>query len=80
MPAGAGDSATLSVRVSDAIRNPFEGFDHEDCVPFSGDAVRHKVTWKGDKSLAEFEGKVVRLEIFLQNADLFTIVAETSPK
>ena len=74
--AGAGDSAKLSVRVSDAIRDPFEGFDHEACVPFPGDAVRHKVTCKGGKSMAELEGKVVRLEIFLQNADLFTIVAE----
>ena len=74
--ASAGDSAQLSVRVSDAIRDPFEGFEHADCVPFPGDAVRHKVTWKGDRSMAEFEGKVVRLEIFLQNADLFTIVAK----
>jgi hypothetical protein len=74
--ASAGDSAKLSVRVSDAIREPFEGFDHADCVPFPGDAVRHKVTWKGNQSLAEFEGKVVRLEIFLQNVELFTMVAE----
>jgi hypothetical protein len=52
------------------------GFDHGDCVPFSGDAVRHKVTWRGDRSMAELEGKIVRLEIFLQDMDLFTIVAE----
>jgi hypothetical protein len=74
--ASAGDSTKLSVRVSDAIREPFEGFDHADCVPFPGDAVRHKVTWNGSSSMAEFEGKVVRLEIFLQNVDLFTMVAE----
>lgn len=74
--ASTGDAANLTVRVSDAIRDPIEGFDHEDCIPFSGDAVRHKVTWNGDRSLDEFEGKVVRLEIFLQNADLFTITAE----
>jgi len=72
----AGDSAKLSVRVSDAIREPFEGFDHADCVPFPGDAVRHKVTWKGNRSMAEFGGKVVRLEISLQNVELFTMVAE----
>ena len=71
-----GDAPQLSVRVSDAIRDPFEGFDHADCVSFPGDAVRHKVTWKGNKSMTAFEGKVVRLEIYLQNADLFTLVAE----
>ena len=66
----------LSVRVSDAIRDPMEGFDHADCVAFPGDAVRHKITWSGNRSLAEHEGKVIRLEIFLENADLFTIAAE----
>ena len=30
----------------------------------------------GEKSMKEFEGKDIRLEMFLQNADLFTIVAE----
>jgi hypothetical protein len=68
--------AKLSVRVSDAIRDPMEGFDHADCVAFPGDAVRHKITWSGNRSLAEHEGKVIRLEIFLENADLFTIAAE----
>ena len=74
--AGPGNSTKLSVRVSNEIRDPFEGFDHADCVAFPGDAVRHKVTWKDNRSMADFEGKVVRLEIFLQNADLFAIVAE----
>jgi hypothetical protein len=75
--ASRGDGAAqLSVRISDAIRDPLAGFDHADCLPFGGDAVRHKVTWRGDRSMAELEGKVVRLEIFLQDVDLFTIVAE----
>ena len=71
--ASAGDSAQLSVRDR---RDSFEGFDHADCVSFPGDGVRHKVTWKGNKSMTGFEGKVVRLEIYLQNADLFTLVAQ----
>ena len=74
--ASRGDDAKLSVRVSDAIRNPLAGFDHADCVPFPGDAVRHKITWAGGRSLANLKGKAVRLEVFLQNADLFTVVAE----
>jgi len=68
--------AEVTVRVSDGIREPLAGFDHADCQPFRGDAVRHKVTWKEGRSMSELAGKVVRLEIFLQNADLFTIVAE----
>jgi hypothetical protein len=74
---GEGEAAgKVSVRVSDAIREPLDGFDHTDCDPFPGDAVRHKVTWKGGRSMNEFESKVIRLELFLQNADLFTIVAK----
>ncbi len=69
-------AAQLTVRVSDAIREPLEGFDHADCRPFPGDAVRHRVTWAGDRSMDELVGRVVRLEIFLQDVDLFTIVAE----
>ena len=66
----------VTVRVSDAVRDVLDGFDHGDCNAFPGDAVRHKVTWKDGRSMDEFEGKVIRLEIFLQDADLFTIVAE----
>lgn len=74
-PAGEGDSK-VTVRVSDAIRDPLEGYDHEDCEPFSGDAVRHRVTWADGRSMKDLEGRVVRLEIFLENADLFTFVAK----
>lgn len=68
--------AKLSVRVSDAIRDPLEGFDYSDCIAFSFNSTRHKVTWNKGRTMAEHEDKVVRLEIFLENADLFTIVAE----
>jgi len=71
-----GGAAELSIRVSDADRNPFPGYDHADCTPFPGDALRHRVSWQGHRSMEQFKGQVVRLEIFLQNADLFTIVAE----
>lgn len=73
--APAGEDAELTVRVSDAIRDPLEGFDHADCVPVTGDAVRQRVSW-GNRSMNELKGRTVRLEIFLRDADLFTIVAE----
>lgn len=71
-----GSNAEVSVRISDAIRDPQNGFDHDDCNPFPGDAVRHKVIWKNDRSMNEFKGRVIRLEFFLQDADLFTFAAE----
>ena len=74
-PTAAGDPH-VSVRVSDAMRNPLDGFDHKDCERIAGDAVRQRVAWTGGRSMNELTGQVVRLEIFLQSADLFTIVAQ----
>ncbi len=64
----------LKVRVSDARRKPIEGFDYPDCVPFSGDSVSHSVNWRG-KELDSLKGEVIRLEIFLRDADLYTFRA-----
>lgn len=71
-----GDDAQVSVRVSDSLRDPLHGFDHSECEPFGRDSVRHKVTWHGGKTMNELKDQIIRLEIFLQNADLFTIVAD----
>ena len=62
----------FAIRVVDCAN----GFDHTDGAVISGDGVRQKVTWNNGHSMDEFSGKVVRLEIFLQDADLFTVVAE----
>lgn len=64
----------LQVRVSDERRKPLEGFDYDDCEPFRGDSVAHEVKW-GGKSLDALEGRVIRLEFFLRNVDLYTFKA-----
>ena len=68
----------LTVRVSDAIRDSLDGFNHADCVEFPGNEIRHKISWKGG-SMKQFQGKTVRLEFYLRNADLFSFVADQSP-
>jgi hypothetical protein len=64
----------LKVRVSNAGRKVVPGFDYADCRPFTGDSVTHEVTWN-DRTLDELAGQVVRLEFFLQDADLYTFRA-----
>jgi hypothetical protein len=64
----------LTVRVSDAKRKPVEGFDHADSGIFTGDNVNHVVRWQG-KSLEAMKGRELRLEVYLENADLFTFRA-----
>ena len=70
----AATDGVLRVRVSDGRRRPTEGFDYDDCKDFSGDSVSHSVRWK-ERSLDELKGQTVRLEFFLQKADLFTFRA-----
>jgi hypothetical protein len=61
----------LKVRVSDERRKPLAGFDYADGQVFKGNAVAQEVTWNG-KSLDALKGRVIRLEFFLRNADLFS--------
>jgi hypothetical protein len=70
----AASEGVLRVRVSDARRKPIEGFNYDDCDEFSGDSVAQKISWKG-RSLNELKGQTIRLEFYLENADLFTFRA-----
>jgi hypothetical protein len=64
----------LRVRVSDEHRKVLSGFDYADCVIFQGDDVAHEVSWQGS-TIESLTGKVIRLEIFLKNADIYTFRA-----
>lgn len=64
----------IKVRLSDAKRKVLKGFDYENCVPLRADSLRHEVRWN-DTSIAALQGEIIRLEIYLQDADLFTFQA-----
>lgn len=68
----------LRIRVSDERRKPITGFDYDDMPAFTGDSVRHEVKW-GGKSLDELNGRVIRLEFQLHDADLYTFSAAGPP-
>jgi len=65
---------SVKVAVVDANRMPHEGLGCEDCVPFEGDAVRHRVQWK-NAGIASLKGEIVRLEFAFRRADLFAFLA-----
>lgn len=67
----------FKVRVTDVNRKVLPGFDYGDCEPLQGDHVAHQVRWK-ERSINELAGKVVRIEFFLRNADLYTFRAATA--
>lgn len=71
--AGEGEGE-VKVRVSDAKRKVLEGFNYDDCEVFRGDSTAHEVRWK-DASIGSLKGEVIRLEIYLRDADLYTFRA-----
>ena len=64
----------LNVRVSDEHRKVLPGFDYDDCVTFQGDDVAHEISWQ-EASIESLAGKLIRLEIFLKNAEIYTFRA-----
>lgn len=72
--AAVADKGKLTVRVSDDQRKVIPGFDHSDCVPVANDATTIGIRWK-EHSIEELKGKPLRLEFFLQDADLYSFRA-----
>jgi hypothetical protein len=64
----------LKVRISDAARKVLPGFDYENCLPVQNDSLSHEVNWTHQK-IESLKGRVIRLEIYLKDADLFTFRA-----
>ncbi len=64
----------LKVRLSDAKRKVLDGFDYDDCIAVNSDHLEHEIRWK-ENSIESLKGQTIRLELFLQDADLFTFRA-----
>ncbi len=73
------DGGYLQVEVTDAADKVLDGYSREDCDTFTGDEVRHEVTWQG-KAILEHPQRL-KLRFFMRNAALysFQFAAPTSP-
>jgi hypothetical protein len=68
----AAEEGKVTVRVSDPNRKVIPGFDHANCLPFQGDSTAAEIAWR-DAQIDDLKGKELRLEIYLENADLYSI-------
>jgi hypothetical protein len=66
---GAGE---VKVELQDAEGRPLPGFTFDDCDVLIGDRIDGEVTWHGQKSLARYIGKPVRLSFKLMDADIYS--------
>ncbi|MBL8814950.1 MAG: hypothetical protein JNL58_02885 [Planctomyces sp.] len=67
-------------KVQIALLNPdgtlIPGFTRDDCDLIFGDSLNYRVSWKGNTSVAALIGKSVVLKIWMQEADLYSMVFE----
>ena len=50
-----------------------KGFSADECLPFTGDTLNWKPTWRSSKKLNELVGETVRIEILFDRARLYSI-------
>ena len=62
---------SLRVAVLDGEGHALPGFGERDCVPLSGDSVRHEVRWNGGDDLHRLTGRPTRLSFHLQDAEFY---------
>ncbi len=60
------------VEALDAAGQPIAGFTKKDCDPFTGDALRHVVSWKGSADVSRLEAHAVKLKFYLRSAQLYS--------
>ncbi|MES2307671.1 MAG: hypothetical protein V4507_02325, partial [Verrucomicrobiota bacterium] len=61
----------LRVEVLDENNAVIAPFSAENCVPFTGDKTRTKITWKDSADLSALSGKKVKFRFLLKNGELY---------
>ena len=60
-------------RVTDAKGEPMPGYGFDECRAFSGDSTEWTPTWRSGRTMDELRGRMVRLEIEIENGRLYAI-------
>jgi hypothetical protein len=56
-----------------------EGYGHEDCVAFSGDSTDWTVEFKNGKTLDQFIGKTIVVELKIKNGEVYSLSGDCVP-
>ena len=72
------DGGALVAEILDQTDTVIPGFSRDDCLQFSGDSVRHALTWRTDRFPAERLSEVKKLRFILKKADLYSYIPDLS--
>ena len=64
---------TMTVEALDRGGAPVPGYSRKDCDAFSGDDVRHTVTWNGRSDIGHLTREPVRLRFHLHHAAVYSL-------
>ena len=64
-------SGALRVELLGQDGKVIQGFGRSDADPFTGDSLRHTITWRGTTDVSRLSGRQVRVRFSLRDADLY---------
>lgn len=74
--AKTGQGGYVVAEILDRDNNPIPGFTRSDCVPFTGDATRHILTWRTEALPASHAVQEKKLRYYLKNAELYSYLPQ----
>ena len=64
----------VRAEILDESGKPLPRFGSDDCDAFSGDGIRHTVTWRANSDVSALAGRPIALRFHLENAKLYSFV------
>lgn len=74
--AKTGQGGYVVAEILDRDNTPIPGFTRDDCVPFTGDATHHVLTWRTETLPASHAVQEKKLRFYLKNADLYSYLPQ----
>ena len=63
----------LRVEILNKEGKAYQGLSMNDCIESVGNYIDDQIKWKSNRNLSTLKGKIVRLRIFLKDADLYSL-------
>jgi hypothetical protein len=72
--ASTGPDGYVHAELLDLENDVIPGFSAQDCLPFRGDAIRHRLTWRTEQFPEGRKNSRKKIRFLLKNADLYSYV------
>ena len=67
-------SGSIEVEILDMYGNILDGFSRDDADVFTGDSIRHRVTWNDSADVSSLKDQAITVRFYLNNCKLYSFV------